>query len=224
MAQNLTRFTLTMVVLGILLALAIFEPEIFPITLPGTEAPKETPQDFEKRLAELDELETVLAEREAALGDREEELNEHQAALDTREKALSQWETVLNGREAALNRLQAELGALRAALEDQLKIPAAIEPSTPSSPGQKSNPADEQRQEGCLRLAIVAAVVSSLMAGFSMLALVTVARKSSQQPGNGVSQPQGSQARSREQGHYGRGVVGTMRQSPNKGNGRTRTA
>jgi septal ring factor EnvC (AmiA/AmiB activator) len=222
MAQNLTRFTLTMVVLGVLLALAVFEPEVFPITLPGTEAPKETPQDFEKKLAELNEREAELARREAEVNAREDAqiqlrtelgalevtLTQRKAELDAREKVLDQWEDRLKDREDALKK--------------RLTVAAAPEP--PSSPGQESSPTDKQRQEGCLRLAIVAALVSSLMAGFSALALVAAGRKHSRQSGDGVSRSQGSQARSRKQGHYGRGVVGTLRQSPTKSNGRARTA
>ena len=132
MAQNLTRFTLTIVLLGGVLALAITRPQLFPLAPtapdeggakdgiveaghnPGSEAGGENALSYEELLAwreELDARQRELDGRAAGLDRREEELESRANSLQLLEENLSVQATLLNEKE---REFAAQLAAVRA--------------------------------------------------------------------------------------------------------------
>lgn len=110
---NLTKFTLVMVTLGIILALAIFRPQILPLD-PGqpSQAEESVPpaevndpavgQDMDRQASEVAEQLVKLDADRAALQAWEERLNEQSAQIDERIAALRRWEAHLLEMEQAL--------------------------------------------------------------------------------------------------------------------------
>ncbi len=140
MAQDLTKFTIVLVLFGLVLAIAIFRPQVLPSLSndpnPGSEGGEERTLSYEdllvwqgnlerrqreldQREAELAERETTLNQRQADLEDREAALNQRQAEINEREGGLNQRQIELDRRETALNQRQADLDDREAALNQR---------------------------------------------------------------------------------------------------------
>ena len=139
-AQDLTKFMMVTVLLGIILAIAIFRPEILPaeadqprqveetaLVLGQEESEIPSPGELEQRERELDQRETgldqrqyELDQRQAELGEREAGLNQRQVELDEREAGLDQRQAELDRREARLDQRQVGLDEREAKLEEQM--------------------------------------------------------------------------------------------------------
>lgn len=121
MTQDITKFTLFVVLLGIVLAIAIFRPQILPVEASpaldkgaggGVESsqPSPTPQgELDRRQAALDRREVELDQRQAALDVREADLTRRQAELEGHGAQLGERQVALGDLEVALNHRQAEL-------------------------------------------------------------------------------------------------------------------
>ncbi len=260
MAQNLTKFTVVLVLLGIVLAIAVFRPQILP---PTTNEPKQngeesaSPQDLlileeelerrqhelnqhqaelDERKAELNQRQGELDERKAELDRRQAELNEGKAELDQRQAALDERNAELDQRQVELNEGKAELDQRQAALDeheaglDQRQVEldernAGLEEWAASLQvweehlretearlqRKEANLAElEQRMEGRLRLSVVAAVISGLLAVPSVLFFVALMRQGQRTPDKEVQQAQASRTRQRKRvTQYGRPVSAT---------------
>ena len=137
MAQNMTRFTLVIVLLGGLLAMAIFRPQILPLppTTPGEgggqngivdvslnrgSEPSGDDLSHKDLLAwkeELDGREAELDRREEELADRANELRLLEEKLSARTSLLSEKESDLAGELAAVRAEESQLAQERDALD-----------------------------------------------------------------------------------------------------------
>jgi len=138
--QDMTKFTLLVVLLGGILAIAIFRPQIIPVEpvqptvqsvpdeeatlMPGQdgnqvfeEALPVSKEELEQREYELNERETKQNQRQAELDEREVDLDEREAKQNQRQAELDRRETDLNEHEVKQNQRQAELDGREAALK-----------------------------------------------------------------------------------------------------------
>lgn len=232
MAQNLTKFTVVLVLLGIVLAIAVFRPQILP---PTTNEPKQngeesaSPQDLlileeelERRQHELNQHQAELDERKAELNQRQGELDERKAELDRRQAELNEGKAELDQRQAALDeheagldQRQVELDERNAGLEEWAASLQVWEEHLRETEARlqrkEANLAElEQRMEGRLRLSVVAAVISGLLAVPSVLFFVALMRQGQRTPDKEVQQAQASRTRQRKRvTQYGRPVSAT---------------
>lgn len=143
--QDLTKLVVVMVVLGLILAIAVFRPQVLPVLSEGSppEAESVDTLSYDELLAWQDDLERLeraleqqnaeLLEDEAALHQRREELenleaqlhqlrselDERETALEEREAELVSSETILDQRQAELDDQQDQLDQLRIELEER---------------------------------------------------------------------------------------------------------
>jgi uncharacterized protein (DUF3084 family) len=129
MGQGMTKFTIVAVLLGVVLAVAIFRPQIIPVEAgpvpggvggEGAEPPSASPipqEELDRRQVALDGREAELDRRQVALDGREAVLNQRQAELDGREAVLNQRQAELEGREDQLGQSQVELDGRKAELD-----------------------------------------------------------------------------------------------------------
>jgi DNA repair exonuclease SbcCD ATPase subunit len=142
-AQDLTKLTVVLVLLGGILAIAVFRPQILPSATnepddemaqveesdlgqrsggEGSDPPQDLPalqEEVDQRQAELDEREAELGQDQAGLEERKAELNRRQAELDERGTELDQRQAALDERKAELDQHQARLDEREAKLEEQ---------------------------------------------------------------------------------------------------------
>jgi hypothetical protein len=113
MAQNLTKFTLTMVVLGIILALAVFRPSILPGDLLKNSSAKAAQKGSPTTVSPAEPSPATVAKCEALFGERKAALDEREAALNEREQSLNAIEARLREQEASLADREQNLKGLR---------------------------------------------------------------------------------------------------------------
>jgi hypothetical protein len=131
MGQGMTKFTIVAVLLGVVLAVAIFRPQILPVDAgpvpggvggEGAEPPSASPtpqEELDPRQVALDGREAELDRRQVELDGREAELDRRRAELDGHEVQLGQSQVELDGREAELDGREASLVQRQTELEQR---------------------------------------------------------------------------------------------------------
>jgi hypothetical protein len=129
--QDLTKLTCLLVILGCILAVAIFRPPILSArtgqagkaqetpSVPGQVEPNQPQSAADQREAAQSQRQADLDARESALNQRQVELDQRQADLDTREATSNQRQAGLDQREADLNQHQADLEARETTLNQR---------------------------------------------------------------------------------------------------------
>jgi hypothetical protein len=139
MAQDLTKFAVVLVLLGLILAIAVFRPQVLPpltnkpnekpsqapdtntVSNPGQRGGEEGPYSYEDLLARQEELrqcEYELNQRDTSADQREAELNQRQAELDKQRASLRAWEERLSEQASLLaekeNKVAEQLATVQA--------------------------------------------------------------------------------------------------------------
>jgi multidrug efflux pump subunit AcrA (membrane-fusion protein) len=240
--QNLTSFTILVVLLGAVLAVAVFRPQILPVE--AVQSPSPTPQiegntltpvpdeggtvllenqplseeELNERKRELDQRQAELNGREAELDQRESKLKELQGELDHRQAELDEREIGLNQRQIELREQEATLRAGEEHLTTQSTL---LNEKLASLRSREANLAErEGKLEGRIRLALVAASISALLAVPSVLVLIARIQQNRGMPtrdGQPIRLPQPSRRERRT--HPGEPAT-VMSASIHGGNGR----
>lgn len=129
---NLTRFALTLVLLGFILAVAVIRPRLpLAVQVSASDAPVSEARAFESAqtsynarpadegsaaVAAPDEREAELARRESELLELEDELNRRRTALDGREDQLEQQARSLQALQEQVTAREGELDQRRSGL------------------------------------------------------------------------------------------------------------
>lgn len=234
-AQDLTKFMLVTVLLGIILALAIFRPEILPAE---ASQPTDQPEEIEEALPspgqsggeplspgdippleeKLEQRNRELDERETGLDQRQYELDQRQVELDEREVGLDQRQAGLDEREA---KLEEQTAALRAWEDRLIKQDGLLDEEQAHLREKEASLAEwEQKLEGRQRLSVVAIVVSGLLAAPSVMVLIALMRQGQRSPGGETQRAQSPQTHHRERAtQHGKAAVAAPA-STYRGNGR----
>jgi hypothetical protein len=217
--QNLTRFTLVMLLVGVILALAVFRPPILPADVrePDDETghveettPLLTPDEnglvpAGKRLVpekvQAESRGNDLTRREGELDQREQELDQREAELDELQSALKQREARLDEHAAAVEEWERDTRTHLWAQEADLA-------------------AWEAKVQRLQYWSVAALVGSGLLAVPSILVLVALRRQDQRTPGKEVGRARASQAR-QEKRSTRHGGLATVTPAPTYGgNGR----
>jgi uncharacterized protein (DUF3084 family) len=223
-AQNLTRFTLVMVLVGVVLSIAVFRPQILPSEAGmlsdatgqvGKVALVSKPNErtLALRWEEVQQRERELDDRENDLGQRQKDLDERDAALDSRAAKLEKWAISLQAHEENLaerdSLIEEEWSRLREAktsfIEREVKLAER-----------------EQKLQGFLRWSGAAMILSGLMAVPSIMVLVALRRQDRQAFGKGARLTQASGAHQRRRTTQPAGMAPMTTVPTHGGNGRTK--
>jgi uncharacterized protein (DUF3084 family) len=211
MPHDLTKFTIVIVFLGIILALAIFRPHILPAQLAQptsqpTDNQESTPtpnldeagsvlpenrfpleEELNQSEQDLDQREAELDRREATLNHEQAKIEEHQRWLNRRQIELDAREARVDHRQVTLDEKEAKQDEQRAALQAWNERLAQYndrldEEQTRLQNREASLAKWEQKLEGRIRLSIAALATSSFLAVPSLLVLVALVWQDQQEP------------------------------------------
>ncbi len=131
-AQDLTKLTVVLVLLGGILAIAVFRPQILPSATnePDDELAQVEGSDLGQGAGgegsdppqDLPVLQEGLDQRQVELDEREAELGQDQAELEERKVELNRRQDALDGREAELEEKAASLQAWKERLIEQANL------------------------------------------------------------------------------------------------------
>lgn len=223
-AQDLTKFTFVLVILGIVLAVAIFRPQILPSPpIEPTEEPEPNrltgvrlspgpeqgegatlshkdlvawQEEVESRQGDLEQLQAELDLRIAELDQRQDTLDRREVELDEREAGLDQSQRELDQLKAEMNRQWDELEGHKAELKEQVAFQQTAEARLRQK--EASLAEREQKLQGFLRWSVVAVAVSGLLAVPSVLVLVVLMRQDQWASSKGVERVRDSRPHQRE--------------------------
>jgi hypothetical protein len=212
-AQDMTKFTLVVVLLGVVLAIAIFRPQILsapPTPVPSEPAPTASPSGGNPSPGETQPAGSALLSQ-VSLDSRAAELNARETTLNDREGRLRSWEDALKDQErllaeqaSSLQDEESNLAEQRAVIQseqdrlDQEKEALQVERARLNAEG--THLAEEEQRIGrLLRWSVVAAALSGLAAVPSVLVLVALARRGWSALGRAAKQTAPSQTRPKEQ-------------------------
>ena len=217
MLKGMASAFLVLLLFGVALGAALFRP-VAPspvpdaLTVPEAYNPAEggqdqventnsPPADIESMPREIEEEQTALEEEQAHIAQEWENLQAEQARL------AQEWEN-LQAEQARLNQGWEDLQAARVRIDEERGLLREAETRLRK---KEANLAElEQKMEGRLRLSVVAAVISGLLAVPSVLFFVALMRQGQRTPDKEVQQAQASQTRQRKRvTQYGRPVTVT---------------
>ena len=231
MLKGMASAFLVLLLFGVALGAALFRP-VAPspvpdaLTVPEVGNPAEggqdqventnsPPADIESMPREIEEEQTALEEEQVRIAQGWEDLKEEQAHiaqewenLQAEQARLAQeWEN-LQAEQARLNQGWEDLQAARVRIDEERGLLREAETRLRK---KEANLAElEQKMEGRLRLSVVAAVISGLLAVPSVLFFVALMRQGQRTPDKEVQQAQASQTRQRKRvTQYGRPVTVT---------------
>jgi hypothetical protein len=248
MASDLTKFTLVIVLLGGILAMAVFRPPIFaspPVKADAEQDQSEMAstglqpepgrdegealshkdllawqQELDKGQSDLDDQEAILKDWEASLQAWEERLAEQESLLGAKENEVTEQWVAIQAEQTRLAQEWEDLQARRARLDEEW---ASLRETENRLQAKEASLAEwQQKLEGRARLSAVALIVSGLMAVPSVMVLIALAQQGWRMPGDRAQQTQAPQVHRGKRGIQP-GKLGQVTAVPtHSGNGRDR--
>ncbi|MFQ6101605.1 MAG: hypothetical protein ACE5OS_10290 [Anaerolineae bacterium] len=212
MAQNVTRFTLVLVSLGVVLAIAVFRPPLLPSIQDLPTQPASHAESVEPEPAPSPDMKTIESPP-ASLEDHPRADNGGKRGRDP-----ATWEAMLLKWEDELREWAADLAEQKAAIQAQLESLGNREAALRAKGADLAE--REQRVQRLYRFSLVALIMSSLISVPSVVLLVVLIRQGRQAPDK-----EGKQARPSQPPQAGQwGQIARPKMAPHGNNGRSKAA